>query len=245
MASQLAEESPQPLRVLLIDDHRLLAQAIAVALRLRDVDVEVADLVHPKQLIAEVHANPPDLVLLDLNLGEGLRAAPGGRDGGGQHPGLVDGATLVRPLTEAGARVLVVTGSTDRCWQATALEAGAAGVASKSEPLEDLVATVVKAARGDEVMPTQERTQLLAELRAARARRERTQVPFRRLTARERQVLHALARGKSVTTISREWVVSEATVRSQVRGVLTKLGVSSQLEAVALALQAGWLSSAD
>ena len=45
--------------------------------------------------------------------------------------------------------------------------------------------------------------------------------------------------------IAREWVVSEATVRSQVRGVLTKLGAGSQLEAVALALEAGWFAAAD
>ena len=245
MASQLAEQSPKPLRVLLIDDHQLLAHAIAIALRRRDVHVEVADLADPQRLIAKVRAHPPDLALLDLHLGDGPKAAPEGRQEDAHPRGFVDGVTLVRPLTEAGARVLVVTGSTDHCWQATALEAGAAGVVSKSEPLDDLTATVLKAARGEEVMPAQRRSQLLAELRSARDHSERAREPFRRLTARERQVLRALAKGKSVTTISRDWVVSEATVRSQVRGVLTKLGASSQLEAVALALQAGWLTFAD
>jgi len=68
--------------------------------------------------------------------------------------------------------------------------------------------------------------------------------PFERLTAREQQVLRELGNGKVVTTIAEEWFVSEATVRSQVRGVLTKLAVSSQLEAVALALRVGWLVDA-
>ena len=75
--------------------------------------------------------------------------------------------------------------------------------------------------------------------RAKRAARE----PFDRLTSREQQVLHALADGRSVACIAEDWFVSEATVRSQVRGVLLKLGVSSQLEAVARATKAGWLNA--
>jgi DNA-binding NarL/FixJ family response regulator len=54
-------------------------------------------------------------------------------------------------------------------------------------------------------------------------------------------VLRSLARGQSVATIASRCYVAEATVRTHVRGVLTKLGVGSQLEAVALAHQAGWL----
>ena len=66
-----------------------------------------------------------------------------------------------------------------------------------------------------------------------------------RLTGRERQVLEALGEGRTVTDIAASWVVSESTVRSQVRGILTKLGVTSQLEAVALALRVGWLRAPD
>ena len=65
-------------------------------------------------------------------------------------------------------------------------------------------------------------------------------LPFLTLTQREREVLTELTRGKSVDCIANEWVVSEATVRTQVRGVLTKLDVRSQLAAVAKARSAGW-----
>ena len=57
-------------------------------------------------------------------------------------------------------------------------------------------------------------------------------------------MLRALAAGTGVAAIARSWHVAEATVRSQVRGVLTKLGVGSQLEAVALAHESGWLTPA-
>ena len=229
----LIDRTARPLQVLLIDDHRLLAHAITIALRLESVQATLAELSDPDSIIACVRADPPDLVLLDLRLGEG------------PSDGFIDGAALVRPLTDAGTRVLVLTGTTDRCWLASAVEAGAVGVLSKADSLDDVVAAILKAARGEDVMSAQDRCAMLAELHEARQQRERAQEPFRRLTSRERQVLRALGRGKTVAGIAQEWVVSEATVRTQVRGVLTKLGVRSQLEAVASALQSGWLMSVD
>lgn len=213
------------LRVLLVDDHALLADAVAAALRAEGIDVRIADLSSRDDLLASVEADPPDLVLLDLDLGGAIG----------------DGSTLVRPIVRAGARVLVVTASRRRAQVGTAIEQGAVGHLNKSEPLHELIATVVAAARGDEVMAPARRQAILQELYALREQESEAREPFERLTAREQQVLRELGNGKVVTTIAEEWFVSEATVRSQVRGVLTKLGVSSQLEAVALALRVGWL----
>jgi DNA-binding NarL/FixJ family response regulator len=66
------------------------------------------------------------------------------------------------------------------------------------------------------------------------------QVCFERLSPRERQVLQALMRGLTASEISREAFVSMPTVRSQIRSILMKLGVSSQLGAVVLAYRSGW-----
>lgn len=63
---------------------------------------------------------------------------------------------------------------------------------------------------------------------------------FQYLTRREKQVLQALMRGETADEISRSSYVSLTTVRSQIRSILTKLGVSSQLAAVALAYRSGW-----
>lgn len=68
---------------------------------------------------------------------------------------------------------------------------------------------------------------------------------FQRLSRRERQVLSALMRGDSARDISRESYVSVPTVRSQIRSILIKLGVSSQLAAVALAYRTGWSDESD
>ncbi len=83
----------------------------------------------------------------------------------------------------------------------------------------------------------------LGEMCQQHDRRSSVLAPFHCLTAREGQVLRALAEGVGVAAIAADWFVSEATVRSQVRGVLTKLGVTSQLEAVAAAHRCGWLAS--
>jgi DNA-binding NarL/FixJ family response regulator len=221
-------DEPPAVRALLIDDHQLLAQSLSLALSLEGVTCAVAELDDRDQLVARVRSCPPDLVLLDLELGGAIG----------------DGSELVAPFVEAGCTVLVVSASADRHVHGRALEQGAAGIVSKNVPFGELLATALAAARGEQVMEPALRQRVLGELRAERSRRAEVEAPFRRLTDRETQVLRALADGLSVGTIAKQWFVSEATVRSQVRGVLTKLGVSSQLEAVALAHRCSWLSPA-
>ena len=175
-------------------------------------------------LVAAVLADAPDVVLLDLDLGGSVGS----------------GATLVRPFTAAGIRVLVVSGSTDRLEVAAALEAGAVGYVCKSEPFDVLLDTAARAAAGEPVFGAAERQSLLTELRRHRAAVIADRDRFDRLTPRERQVLEQLCEGESVTSIAAGWVVSVPTVRTQVRAILQKLDVGSQLEAVAQAHRCGW-----
>ncbi len=221
-------ESPGT-RLVLVEDHELLAHSLSLALRAEGFVVDAPSLTERSALVEQICTDPPDLVLLDLELGGDIG----------------DGATLVRPFVSSGSKVLVVSGSTDRCRLATAVEQGAVGVLSKNVAFETLVSGVIRAARGEELMTADERQRLLDELRHARTRRRRLREPLERLSRREDEVLQALCRGRSVSHIARDWVVSEATVRSQVRGVLTKLEVNSQLEAVAHALRAGWVTPDD
>lgn len=214
-------------RVLLVDDHQLLVQSLELVLSAEGFEVDAADLGNRDALIKHVRSNPPTLVLLDLELGGVLG----------------DGSTLVRPFVQSGTRVLVVSAARDRLRIASAIEQGAIGHINKSAPFDHLLSVARAAARGDDVMPEIERHRMVTELRLERERRHAERTQFDRLTLRERQVLHELTNGKSVGTIASEWFVSEATVRTQVRGVLMKLGVRTQLEAVAHALRAGWLNA--
>jgi DNA-binding NarL/FixJ family response regulator len=212
-----------PLHVAIVDDHRLLADVLALALQDRGIRVTLPDLGPPDELTRAVLEARPDLVLLDLDLG----------DAG-------NGSTLVRPLVEGGLRVLMVTAALDLEQVADALAHGAIGMVPKNGPFQDLVRSVVDAAQGREVMAPRDRLRLLDDARRRRDGRTGALAPFARLTQREAEVLRELMRGRTVAEIARASVVSEATVRSQVQAVLMKLGVRSQLEAVVAAQRSGW-----
>jgi DNA-binding NarL/FixJ family response regulator len=210
--------------VLIVEDHQLLAQSLALALTAEGFVVRVAALYSAEAILEAFEESAAGIVLLDLDLG-----------------GCVgDGLALVAPLHERGGRVLVVSGTGDRPRLARCLEQGAVGILPKSTPYEQLVEAVIKVSAGEEVIRPQERHEMLAELRAWRARERQERAPFEALTARESQVLGALMDGEGCEAIASAWFVSEATVRTQIRGVLTKLGVSSQLAAAALAQRVGW-----
>jgi DNA-binding NarL/FixJ family response regulator len=148
---------------------------------------------------------------------------------------------LVAPVRALGPRVLVLTGSSDRLVHARCIEAGASGVASKAEPFDRLLDAIRRTARGESPMGRLRQQELLAELRRDRAVRSERLAPFERLTPKEASVLLALAEGRSAEAIARASYVSLPTVRTQIRGILVKLGVGSQLAAVAMASERGWL----
>jgi two-component system nitrate/nitrite response regulator NarL len=220
LVTNLAEES---VTVLVVEDHALLAQSLVIALNAEGCRARVAALISPAMLLQQVRTLRPGVVLLDLDLGA-----------------LGDGVDLVQPLTELGARVLVVSGTTDRLRLAETVEKGAVGFLSKTVPFEQLLLTVLDVVVQRPVLSTEQRYELMAELRSARAARSKNLAPFKMLTPRERTVLSALAQGQRAEVIAATAFLSEATVRSQIRGVLAKLGVKSQLEAVALAWTVGW-----
>jgi DNA-binding NarL/FixJ family response regulator len=212
--------------IVIVDDHQVLAQSLGYALGALGVTAEVPELTDATTLIATIESVDPSLVLLDLDLGGALG----------------DATSLIGPLVASGdRRVLVLSGTPDRDRLAAALEAGATGFVEKGEPFDVLLQTTLRAARGEQVTPPEERHAMLAALRRHREADRRRLEPFDRLTSREAEVLVELALGRCVATIAEQWFVAVPTVRAQVRSVLAKLDVSSQLEAVALAVGSGWL----
>lgn len=212
--------------VLIIEDHSLMAESLAVALGAEGFAATVATDRTPRALIAHAGENVPDVVLLDLDLG----------------PQLGSGLDLLPELRRLGARVIVVSGATSRLDLATAVERGAFGIVSKNQPVAELIAAVRSTVDGRAILSPGERNALLVELYASRTTRLRELEPFTHLTPREQEVLRGLMKGQRARDLAREASTSQATIRTQIRGVLTKLSVNSQLEAVVLARATGWAS---
>jgi DNA-binding NarL/FixJ family response regulator len=220
----------EPPPLLLVDDHALLAQALQIGLRAAGL---AAERVHPSsasEVVARATAAAPATVALDLRLGTGSDGVP------------IDGLDLVVPLTAAGCRVVVLTAETGDAVWGTAVERGALTVLSKDSDLQVLIDVLVAVTAGESVLGEGRRQDLMAAARRARAAEDVRLAPFRLLTPREDEVLGHMAAGRAAAAIAVAAHVSEATVRTQIRAVLTKLEVTSQLQAVALARQAGWLS---
>ena len=214
----------RPARLLIVDDHELLSESLAVALAAEGVDSRVTAGPTPEDVVATATGHVPDLVLLDLDLGQALGS----------------GLDLIPALREMSGSVVMLTGTHDRIRHAECVEAGAHGVLVKSLPFEGLLDAVRRALAEGNLLTPAEREDLLGLLRQHRSAAHARLAPFGALTPRERDVLAALMDGKSAEEIAKEWVVAMSTVRSQIRGVLSKLGVGSQLSAVALARRAGW-----
>ena len=215
--------------VLLVDDHSLFAQSVEIGLRAADIPARRVEPRSAAEIAAACSAAAPATVLLDLRLGTDADGVP------------IDGLDLVGPITAAGCLVVVVTGETgDDTW-GTAVARGALTVLPKDSDLDTLVRVLAAVRDGRPVLDEGRRHDLLAAARRHRAGEDARLAPFRALSPREDEVLSSLAAGMPAAAIAAAGYVSEATVRTQIRAVLTKLGVTSQLQAVAVARRAGWL----
>jgi len=219
-------------RVVILDDHLLFAQSLQMALDASGHRTSRVELSDPANscgvLVTKVLRLRPDVLLLDLDLG------PHG-----------DGHAVIEPAARAGVDVLVVTGTEDETQWARAVLVGARRVMSKTTPLAEVVATVDRLIKGLPVMSAVERDDILGALARQREGREDLWKRFDQLSLRESEVLGQLMQGHAVRDIARHDYTAEATVRTQVKSILAKLEVSSQLAAVGLAYQVGWRAPID
>jgi DNA-binding NarL/FixJ family response regulator len=218
-----ASAEPAPGAVLIVDDHELVATSLMLSLRSQGLPAHHCPPTGGEAGVLAASAElPPGLVLLDLDLG---------RDDAGRR---VDGVALVVPLRAAGWRVLILSGSADHARIGAGLAEGAMAWVPKNAPFPALLAAVRAAVDGREAMPAARREQFIALHRRRSGEQKELRAKLERLTRREREVLALLADGQRAQAVADHFVVSLATVRTQIRAVLTKLEAGSQLEAVAL-----------
>lgn len=204
-----------PTRVVLVEDHDMVAEAMALAMQRAD-DIEIVARARSiATALTEVRKYTPDVVLLDRRLPDG------------------DAIDAIGPLSELGARVLMLTGEATSTVAARVAEAGGCGLVLKSAGLDELEDAVRRVADGEAVFG--------AEFLAGVLNRLTGRTRSATLTARERQTLGLLADGASTAEVARRLGVAVNTARNHVQRVLEKLGARSKLEAVAIARKEGLL----
>jgi DNA-binding NarL/FixJ family response regulator len=209
--------------ILIIDDHELVGTSLMLSLRSQGLVAHHCGATGGVTDIASAAARfRPGVALLDLDLG---------RDRDGRR---VDGVDAVAPLVAAGWRVLILSGSTDQVRIGGALQAGAAAWVPKNAPLPVLMRSVQAAVEGRDAMPPERRRTMIETFREQSSARRDLRARLDKLSRRELEVLAELAQGRRAQAVADLFVVSLATVRTQIRAILAKLEVGSQLEAVAL-----------
>ncbi len=206
-------------RLLVVEEHQLLAAGLQLALSQRHWQVETDSASTVSSVIEHARRFEPHCVLIDTQLRNGVGSA----------------IPLIEPLTAIGACAVILTAERRRTVLAEYLEAGAVGWISMHTPLDELDEALGRVLSGDSIIGRTERSQLLEDLRLERRRIQEAEAIFEQLTQRESLVLAALSDGLTAEEIARAHYVALTTVRSQIRAVLQKLGVRSQLAAVAVA----------
>jgi NarL family two-component system response regulator LiaR len=210
----MTETEPQPIRVMLVDDHTMVRRGLATFLMVFDDLQLVGEAENGADAIRLCAEILPDVVLMDMVMPE------------------MDGAATTRAIRQRlpQIQVIALTSFKEGELIKNALEAGAIGYLLKDVSADEL-ARAIRAAHAGRVTLSPEAAQALVETA------NQPPTPGLDLTEREREVLSLMIEGLNNTQIAGKLTVSPSTIKSHVSNVLSKLGVASRTEAVTLALR--------
>jgi DNA-binding NarL/FixJ family response regulator len=220
---QAAEErSSEPLRVLIVDDHDLFRTGLRNLLEEQGV-VIVGEAATGAEAVRIVREIAPDVVVMDLNM-------PG--------MGGVDATrhiTSIAPLT----RVVMLTISEDDSDVMDAILAGACGYLLKDSSIQDLMAGIRAASRGESLISPNIAAKVLQRVRATSTRPEIANTIRAELSDREIEVLKLIANGKDNAVIAGELHISPKTVKNHISNILMKLQIDNRIQAAVYAVRSG------
>ncbi|GAA1250149.1 response regulator transcription factor [Prauserella halophila] len=213
------------IRVLVVDDQELMRVGFRMVLDAQD-DIEVAgESGNGEEAVRLAAEHSPDVVLMDVRMP------------------VLDGVEATQRIVAAGSsRVLVMTTFDLDEYVYSALRAGASGFLLKDTPSGDLVSALRSVAGGDAVVSPAITRRLLDRFVDTGRIAPRDAAALEALTGREREVLAHVAKGLSNTEIAGELFLSEATVKTHVGRILTKLDLRDRVQAVVLAYETGLAS---
>ena len=207
------------IRVLLVDDHQLLTDALAQLLG-HEADIRVAGVARTVAEAKNAARDRVDVVLMDYRLPDGTGA---------------DATRAIKARWPA-AKVIMLTAISDDETVLDSIQAGADGYMTKDRAIEDVVGAVRAAHAGEILLPRSVVFGIAQRVAAAREKGT-TRAPVEQLTPRELEVLRALSEGLSSKEICERLYIAPNTLRTHVQNIMGKLRVHSKLEAVAFALR--------
>jgi two-component system NarL family response regulator len=211
--------TPEPLRVVLVDDHPVYREGLAKLLLECGVDV-IAQAGNGADALSLVEEMAPDVVVMDLNM-----------------PGM-SGVEVTRKLVERtpASRVLVVSVSAQEEDVTEAILAGASGYVLKDGAVEEVVAGIQAAANGESLISPRIATMLLRRMRLDEP--ADIEAPaMTPLSDRELQVLRLVAEGKGNQEIGEALYIGQSTVRNHISSILMKLQVDNRVQAAVRAVR--------
>jgi DNA-binding NarL/FixJ family response regulator len=212
----MTASSARPIRVLVVDDHRSVLWGLARLVESAEPQVELAGIAAcHREALDGVEKHCPDVVLLDVDLGE-------------------ESGLALLPQIAAKAAVLVLTGLREEGLAEKAILAGARGVVHKTEPAEVVLKAILRVHAGEPWIDRGTMGKLLTTVSRARQ-----PAPGASLTAAERKVVAAIAQHKSAPNkaIAARMHISEHTLRNHLTSIYDKLGVRSRVDLVLLAME--------
>jgi DNA-binding NarL/FixJ family response regulator len=221
--------SADPIKVVVADDQELVRAGFCVILDTADGITVVGEAATGAEAVAQAERLRPDVVLMDVRMPE------------------MDGLEATRRITATtpAPKVVMLTTFDLDDYVYAALRAGASGFLLKDSPRADLIAAVRAAAGGDALLAPSVTRRLIEAFARRPAETSPSPTQLASVTARERDVLMLMARGRTNAEIAAALVVSEATVKTHVGSLLAKLGLRDRVQAVILAYETGLIVPGD
>jgi len=211
-----------PIRILVVDDHEVIRRSLTIFLRAFENFELVGEAANGREAVNLCAQTKPNVILMDMVMPE------------------MDGVAATRAIRAQNPDIQVIALSTfkDESLVRDMLKAGAVGYLLKNTTIDEL-ANAIRAASSGKLTLSPEAARVLIETPP------RPSPTSYNLSERELEVLQLMAEGLNNVEIAERLVLARSTVKFHVSGILAKLNVSSRIEAVRLALQAGLIKSSD
>lgn len=210
-----------PIRVLIVDDHPLMRQAIRTAI-IVEPDLQIAgEASNGQEAIERARALQPDVTIMDLLMP--------GKDG-------LQAIAEIR-AENPDARIIVLTSLSEEEPVVAAINAGAQGYLLKDIQRDDLLRAIREVAQGNTFLPPAIARKLIDGIQQSKAKT--LTAPVEPLTERERAVLKLIGQGASNRDIAQKLTLTEGTVRTHVHNILGKLGLKNRNQIILYAVREG------